>query len=852
MTITAPNDQVAGSLFVDDLAVHGQRIAVRTATQSLTYADLDERVVTLARQLGPERRLVLAGGANTVDALVAYLAALRGGHPVLLAPGGDDALLQSLMAAYDPDVVLQGRGDWTVTERRAGTAHALHPDLALLLPTSGTTGSSKLVRLSRLNVQANATAIAQYLGLGAEDRAITTLPLHYCYGLSVVHSHLLAGAGLVLTDLSVVDRCFWDLFRAAGATSFAGVPHTFDLLDRVGFPDLTLPTLRQVTQAGGRLHPDQVRRYAALGERDGWDLFVMYGQTEATARMAYLPPALARRYPHAIGIAIPGGSLTVEHPDHDGVGELVYEGPNVMLGYAETASDLAAGPALARLHTGDLARVDSAGLLEIVGRRSRFVKPYGVRIDLDGLERRLADHGIAALCTGDDDLLVVAVAESHDGRLLSRLLGDLGLPAVRICLLALADPPRLANAKPDYLAILGLGRAAHAERAEGAGVRPAAADGDARRALRQAYATVLGREPADHQSFVDLGGDSLSYVEVSVRLEQALGVLPPDWHVTPVGQLPAPPAAQTRRSRAVARVDTTVLLRAVAIVLIVGTHTKLWFLPGGAHTLLGVAGFNFARFHRRPSTLAASIARVAIPALGWVGLMAATTDQFTWRHALLLNVHLEPTGSHLGYWFIESLLQIVVPLALLLSIPAVRRLERRQPFLFPMALAGAGLAVRFGVLDLPSSRHGISRPWEVLWLFALGWAAARAGSWGQRLAVSALVVWAIPGFFGLGQRELFVAAGLLAVVWVRTVPVPRPLNRMAGTLAGASLFIYLTHFQVAPPLVRAAGPASAAVASVVVGIAAASAARRITRAVEDRFRPDGDEWAASMEVPVNA
>ena len=128
-------------------------------------------------------------------------------------------------------------------------------------------------------------------------------------------SHLLSGAGVVLTELSVADACFWELAVEAGATSFAGVPYTFDLLDASGFDERTLPSLRYVTQAGGRMEPARVRAYAELGRRHGWDLFVMYGQTEATARMAYLPPTSRLTAQRPSGVPVPGGSFRL-----DGVG----------------------------------------------------------------------------------------------------------------------------------------------------------------------------------------------------------------------------------------------------------------------------------------------------------------------------------------------------------------------------------------------------------------------------------------------------------------------------------------------------------------------------------------------------
>jgi acyl-CoA synthetase (AMP-forming)/AMP-acid ligase II len=243
----------------------------------------------VAERLGPARKLVLIETANTLPALESYLGALAAGHVVMPVPRGRD--FTALAAVYEPDVVIDPTG--RVDHRRRRTAHRLHPDLTLLASTSGSTGSPKAVRLSAANLRSNTEAIVQYLGITDSDRAATTLPLSYCYGASVIHSHLWAGAGVILTDRSVLEPGFWDLFKRYGATSFAGVPYTFDMLDRAGFADMDLPSLRYVTQAGGRLNPEAVRRYVRLGRRRGFDFVVMYGATEATARMAYLPPATA-------------------------------------------------------------------------------------------------------------------------------------------------------------------------------------------------------------------------------------------------------------------------------------------------------------------------------------------------------------------------------------------------------------------------------------------------------------------------------------------------------------------------------------------------------------------------------
>jgi len=448
--------------FWNDLARHGDLPALLTSDGPVSYADLGERVERRRERLGTTRRLVLLAGANQVDALVDYLACLVGGHPAILVPGDHRGNLDAMLAAYDPDVVLD-RGD--LDERRPGTRHDLHPDLGLMLSTSGSTGSPKLVRLSAANLASNAAAIADYLGIRPDDVAATTLPMHYCYGLSVINSHLAAGATLLLTDLSVVDTCFWDAVRRHGVTTLAGVPYTFDLLDRVGFVDMDVPSLRSLTQAGGRLAPERVREYAALGRSRGWDLFVMYGQTEATARMAYLPPDLADVAPEAIGVPIPGGSFRLEplpevplsqDPSETAcleVGELVYEGANVMLGYADTSADLALGREVQTLRTGDVARRRPDGLFEIIGRRNRFAKVFGLRVDLDQVEQVYAAGGHVVHCVDGGDRLLFAVdvsAKPVDLAALTRLAKEhFGLPHRALDVLALDEVPRLPSGKTD-------------------------------------------------------------------------------------------------------------------------------------------------------------------------------------------------------------------------------------------------------------------------------------------------------------------------------------------------------------------------------------------------------------------
>ena len=782
---------------VDHLARHGHRPALVADGVTVTHDDLAGRVAAVAAAYAGTRRLVLLSPRNDVDSVVEYLGALAADQVVLLcAAGARDAIA----AAYDPDVVVAGGArDW----RREGSAHDLHPDLSLLLSTSGSTGSPKLVRLSRDGLLANAQAIATRLGIRHDDLADLSLPLHYCYGLSVLHSHLLAGAAVRLTEASVLDEAFWH--GAERLTTIAGVPHTFDLLERSGFAARELPRLRYLTQAGGRMPAEQVRSWARLGRQRGWDLVVMYGQTEATARLTVLPADRALDAPEAIGLPVDGVELALApagHPDPD-VGELVARGPGVMLGYAESAADLALGRTVEALHTGDLARRRADGLWEIVGRRSRFAKVCGLRVDLDHLERTLAAQGyvVAAADAGDRVVLGVATgARAVDAAALHAAgLRACALAPAAMQVLALTELPHTERGKVDRAELVRLAAAPPPARAE-PGAPVSAED------VTALYARLLGRPDArPTDSFTSLGGDSLSYVEASLRLEELLGDLPADWPALPAAALADAPRAP---ARAGTRVETSVLLRALAILTIVASHANAVTLLGGAHLLLGVVGFNLARFQLtdaprlvRARRILTAAARVAVPSVLVIGVSSVVglwAEGLTWRQVLLVNGLTSASWSEPGwyFWFIEALVHTLVLLAVLLAVPRVDAWERARPFAFPMALVALAMLTRYDVINVPGDAE--HRAHVVFWIVALGWAAARARSVRHRVIVSLVAVATLVGAFEQWQRDVYVAVGLLALVWVPHVRVPRPVARLAGVLAGASLWIYLTHWQVYP------------------------------------------------------
>jgi acyl-CoA synthetase (AMP-forming)/AMP-acid ligase II len=318
------------------------------------------------------------------------------------------------------------------------------------------------VRLTWRNVESNARAIIEALGIGPDERAIASLPFHYSYGLSVLNSHLVAGGSVLVTDASVIEPRFWALFDEWRCTSFAGVPYTYEILLRTGFEKRALPSLRTMTQAGGRLHPDHVERFHRWMIARGGRLFVMYGQTEATARIACLPPELLPFKRGAAGRAIPGGELAIESETGStvsGTGEVVYRGPNVMMGYATERADLARGDELGGvLRTGDLGYLDEDGILFITGRAKRIAKVFGLRVNLDELEGMLRARGPVAAVGAENSIHLHCEfgCEAEFSALAREMAAKLRVNHSAFRFVRVSALPLTANGKVDYPKLQGL------------------------------------------------------------------------------------------------------------------------------------------------------------------------------------------------------------------------------------------------------------------------------------------------------------------------------------------------------------------------------------------------------------
>jgi len=415
--------------FYDNLERYDEQVAIITPQQeNISYKMLVKEADELVLLAMP-RKVAFLICSNTLEAVEAYIGFLRKRIvPVLINEAVDDDLLSNLFKLYEPAyvygakekmdslailkgaTVLTKNRNYMLLQRNEVPDYSLHDDLALLLTTSGSTGSPKLVRQSYQNITANANSIVDYLGIISNDIAIMTLPMSYTYGLSIINSHLLQGATIIMNDYTLMNKEFWLLFKEEKATTFGGVPYIYDMLKKLRFGRMDLPSLRYMTQAGGKLSKEMAEEFNAICKEKEIKLIIMYGQTEATARMSYLPWESAEEKAGSMGIAIPGGRFelwdvneqAIEEPDV--VGELVYYGPNVTLGYAEQYQDLSKGDERGgKLITGDMAKRDEDGFYYIVGRKKRFLKIFGNRVNLDEVEGLLRREGFDCVCDGKDD-----------------------------------------------------------------------------------------------------------------------------------------------------------------------------------------------------------------------------------------------------------------------------------------------------------------------------------------------------------------------------------------------------------------------------------------------------------------
>lgn len=448
----------------------------------VTHAALVEKVAQWSAAIGEvaSKPLVFLIAESRVHAVAACLGAWRAGAAVALVnPLLKDEDLKALLRAYEPDCVaapasvpdLEGYAQHAVVGseaarlfiRGARAAGVVHPDLALLLFTSGTTGSPKAVRLSTGSLGHNTAAIIDSLKLTADETALGHLSLNYSFGMSIVNSHLAVGGSIVLTSQSLANPALWKRASSFQATTLPGVPAQYDLLHRLRFDvGKFCPSLRVMTQAGGKAREDILGHFSGMMKTHGGRFYVMYGQTEAGPRMACQEITGPGGDPTAAGWPLPDGEFQIldedTRPRPPGKpGFVRYRGPNVMMGYAQTREELERGDEnQGVLDTGDIGYLGGDGKLFIVGRSKRFVKVGGIRCNLDEIERAAARVAAPAAVLPDEDSIVVFWPEDaveNPRRAAMQLAQTLAFPATAVRCRVVRVIPRLESGKTDYTAL---------------------------------------------------------------------------------------------------------------------------------------------------------------------------------------------------------------------------------------------------------------------------------------------------------------------------------------------------------------------------------------------------------------
>ena len=406
--------------------------AVDALGNTLKYGELLDFSENMSTIL-PSRSLLFLLTENNVGGIAWSVGCINSGNvPLILNAHIEKELLYNLLDIYRPsyvcvpslmavdlhyEVVCEYYG---YTLLRTGMEDcAMHPDLSHLLPTSGSTGSPKLVRHKYSNIEAAALNISTFFGLTSNDRPLLVLPLYYTMGLSVVFSHLYVGATVLITNQSMTDKAFWSFMKEQRATSFTGVPYSFEILNLMRFFRMDLPDLTLLTQGGGKIPRQLNLKFAEYCRDTGKRWIATYGQSEGTARMAYLPAEYAISKCGSIGRAVPNAELSLIDSDGNVIegshteGEMCYRGKNVTMGYARSREDLLLGDERnGFMRTGDLAYRDEDGCYYIVGRMGRFLKLFGMRIGLDECEQIIkGKYPIECACVGTDDKMTVYLTD---------------------------------------------------------------------------------------------------------------------------------------------------------------------------------------------------------------------------------------------------------------------------------------------------------------------------------------------------------------------------------------------------------------------------------------------------------
>lgn len=442
-----------------------KNIFLVSGDKALTYED----VFSLGEGVFDNKikEVVLILCDRNVDIIIAYVAALRNNKvPLLIDCEYRCNLINEFIGKYEPSYIISGNSfecdpldyesrSWRslkINVHRLEKKYIISDELSLLMPTSGSTGDPKCVRFSSKNIDSCISSICEYLEYDSSRISISLLPIHYSYGLSVLHNCIYVRGAFVVSKSTFLDKDFFDIISRYGVTDISGVPFLMNIMRKLKLDFEKMKSLKCVTQAGGYFPiKDAYVLYKSLGSHN-IKYFTMYGQTEASPRISYLPPEYFEEKQGSVGIPISCGTLSIDSLGfNDGAGELIYKGENVALGYANGSEDLIEGDVFKGvLKTGDIAKIDDDGFVTILGRCKRFVKISGVSINLDSIEKKILESFPETVVIGKDDKVVILTRSQQIESVRSFFQATYGFNKTTFKVKSLDLIPLNSSGKTDY------------------------------------------------------------------------------------------------------------------------------------------------------------------------------------------------------------------------------------------------------------------------------------------------------------------------------------------------------------------------------------------------------------------
>lgn len=488
------------------------------------------------------KRLVFIHSKSMIKIIQVYVTCIMNGDVPYIYDGPTTGF-EALISIYRPNLIL--RGDQLIFLHNDD--HNLASDLCLLLSTSGSTGSSKFVKVSYKNVYYNTLQILDYLSIDKSDVCFLPLSLAYSYGLSVINTHLIMGSKIILVDPAKMKNPnqFVQSIISSNATYVYGVPELYNIWS-VDFERLIEEKSPKVfAQAGGKLSTKLIREWVPKLKKENKKFFVMYGQTEASPRISYAEGSELITFPDSIGHGLRGSRLDIQKSDeHSNVGELVYQGPNVAAGYALSLADLKFLKYFGRLKTSDYAQKLSNGSYKIVGRSNRFIKINSKRYGLDDIQEKVnQEFNVEVYLAQSSDQVVCISTFAVKPVLLRKIAKRVALllhlrPNDLITFRRAAIPKneRLKVVYPKLLEGLRLFDiemllTEFLELCKNRFVRNTEKD------VQSAFSRIFSRKVSQNDSFSSLQGDSIQLIDAELSLEE-LGIkLPNNWTELVVSEL---------------------------------------------------------------------------------------------------------------------------------------------------------------------------------------------------------------------------------------------------------------------------------------------------------------------------